>query len=109
MTELGATFASVAETITRLHGHGSNKMTTGYTLYECDNFEVDKYSREKALLLDHLVQMGYLRKFTTAPYRNNPTRNWRYRFIVKNVCFGLTEKGWEVAPKYLKVYYPTAH
>lgn len=103
MTELGATFANIAETIVRLHGFGSNKMYCGYNLYELDNYEVDEYSKEKARLLDRLVEMGYLRKFTTQPYKNNKGRNWRYRFVVKKVCFGLTSKGWEVAPKYLAI------
>ncbi len=105
MTEIGATFASIAETVNRLHGFGSNKTTTGYTLYEHDNYAPGRYDTEKAELLDRLVEMGYLRKFITQPYLNNKTRNWRYRFVVKDVRFGLTAKGWGVANKYIEKMY----
>lgn len=103
MTDLGRAFAHIAETVNRLYGFGSNKMTSGYTTYEDNGFAVSEYDREKAALLEQLVEMGYLNKFVTQPFLNNKTRNWRYRFVVRNVCFGLTKKGWEVAPKYLAV------
>ena len=103
MTNLGRTFAHIAETVNRLHGFGSNKMTSGYTTYETNGFAVSECDREKAALLEQLVKMGYLNKFTTQPFLNNKTRNWRYRFVVRNVCFGLTEKGWKVAPQYIAV------
>lgn len=104
MTEIGATFTNIAETLVRLHGFGTNKMTSGYSLYKCDNYEIDKYNLDKAQLLDRLVEMGYLRKFITAPHIKDKHRNWRYQFTVQDVCFGLTEKGWEVAPQFLSAY-----
>lgn len=105
MTELGKTFTDIAHLVRhRYFTIDTNKMVTGYTLYEVYDYEVAEYERDKSKLLDQLVEMGYLRKFTTQPYRNNPTRNWRYRQMVKNVCFGLTAKGKEVAPQYLAIY-----
>ena len=101
MTNIGKKFALIADTTVRKWGFGSKKMTCGYVVYEDDGFEVSETYREEAEMLDQLVKMGYLTKFTTQAYFNNKERNWRYRFVVKNVCFGLTEKGWEVAPKYL--------
>lgn len=104
MTELGKTFTDIAHLVRhRYFTIDTNKMVTGYIVYEYDGYEVSKYIREEAERLEKLVEMGYLRKFTTQPYRNNPTRNWRYRHMVKNVCFGLTAKGKEVAPKYLAI------
>jgi hypothetical protein len=101
MTDIGKAFADIAETVNRLHGFGSKKMTAGYTVYECDGYEVSEYDIEKADLLEQLVRMGYLRKFTTEPFLNN--RKKILRFMVRNVCFGLTAKGWEVAPKYIAI------
>lgn len=103
MTNIGKKFALIAETLVRNYEFGSKKMICKYHVYEDDGFEVNETNREDAEMLDQLVKMGYLRKFTTQAYFNNKTRNWRYRFVVKNVCFGLTEKGWEVAPKYLAI------
>lgn len=105
MTDIGKRFASIAETIMRVHGFGSNKMTTGYTVYEIDSYAVDERRRAEAELLDQLVTLGYLRKFTTDPHLNNKTRNYRYRFMVKSVCFGLTAKGWSVAEQYITAAY----
>ena len=106
MTELGKAFTSIVSTIRhRYFGIDTNKMVTGYTVYEVDGYEVDERNREEAERLEKLVEMGYLRKFTTQPFLNNPTRNWRYRHMVKNVCFGLTAKGREVAPMYLAIKY----
>lgn len=108
MTDMGKAFASIACTILRLHGMNSNKMTTGYTVYESDNYEPHGYNREQAGLLEQLVAMGYLRKFIGNPYRNNRGRNWRYRFIVRDVNFGLTAKGWKVAEQYIAAAYGAA-
>lgn len=103
MTEIGRAFANIAESVKNQHGIGSNRMTCGYTVYESDGFDVSEHNRKEAAMLEQLVEMGYLRKFVTQPFLNNKTRNWRYRFMVRNVCFGLTEKGWEAAPKYLAI------
>lgn len=103
MTEIGRTFANIAESVKRLHGFGSNKMVCGYTVYEDDGFAVKESCKKQAEMLEQLVQMGYLSKFVTKTFLNNKTRNWRYRFMVRNVCFGLTKKGWEVAPKYIAI------
>ena len=105
MTDLGKIFADITATILRNHDFGSNKMTTGYTVRESKNYEPDEYTRDKAELLEQLVCMGYLRKFTTNPFLNNRTRNWRYRQMVRNVCFGLTQKGWAVAEQYVTAAY----
>lgn len=105
MTELGKTFASIACDILRLHGMDSNKMITGYTLYEFLNYEVSEYERGTAGLLEQLVAMGYLRKFVGPIYLNNKGRNWRYRSNVRNVKFGLTAKGWAVAERYIAAAY----
>lgn len=105
MTELGKIFANITSTIMRNHVFGTNKMTIGYTVYELDNYEPKGHDRKEAELLEQLVHMGYLRKFTTNTFLNNRTRNWRYRFKVRNVCFGLTEKGWAVAERYVTAVY----
>lgn len=100
MTDIGRAFAFIAEDVNRKHGFGSNKMASAYTLHEVDDFKVSEYDRERAAQLDQLVESGYLRKFITEPYLNgrrcNHVRSW-----VRGVCFGLTAKGWEVAPKYI--------
>lgn len=101
MTELGKAFEQIAYNIVRLHGMGSNKMSRGYTVYEYDQYEAHELNRETADLLERLVAMGYLRKFTTKPVISDRKRNWRYRHMVKHVCFGLTEKGWAVAEQYI--------
>ena len=102
MTELGKTFTDIAHLIRHKYFTlDTNKMATGYTLYEIYDYEVSEYDREKAKLLEQLVAMGYLRKFTTQPFLNNHGKILRQK--VKNVCFGLTEKGREVAPKYLEI------
>lgn len=105
MTDMGKAFADIAETIARLHGMNSNKMATGYTLHEVDNYEIVERNREQAGLLEQLVAMGYLRKFVGPVYLNNKGRNWRYRFNVRNVKFGLTAKGWAVAEQYITAAY----
>lgn len=101
MTEIGKAFEQIAYIIVKAHGMNSNKMATGYTLYEIDNYEVKERYSVEAGLLDQLVSMGYLRKFVGPVYLNNKGRNWRYRFNVRNVKFGLTAKGWAVAEQYI--------
>ena len=106
MTELGKAFANTASTILRLHGMGSKKMVAEYQL-EADSGEI--YCKYDSIpYLEQLVEMGYLRKFIGSPYKNNKGRNWRYRFMVRNVNFGLTEKGWEVAERYIIAAYGAA-
>ena len=102
MTDLGKAFTDIASTVNRLHGFGSNKMTVGYSVYA----DGSGYYRgaDNVRLLEQLVEMGYLRKFIGAPVVSDKTRNWRYRFMIRNVCFGLTDKGWAVAPKYLSIH-----
>lgn len=104
MTEMGKAFAGIAYDVVRLHGMGSNKMCVGYEVYEDDNEIRGDYSGH-ASYLEQLVKLGYLRKFVGNPYLNNKGRNWRYRFMVRNVCFGLTAKGWEVAEQYIAAAY----
>lgn len=100
MTELGKQFAYTAQRVVNHYksGFGSTKMVVGYTIFADSG---KPYNEETAEQLEQLVQLGYLRKFVGNTYKNNPTRNWRYRFDVKDVYFGLTAKGWEVAPQYL--------
>jgi hypothetical protein len=102
MTELGKKFAYTAQEVVNHYkgGFGSTKMVVGYTIFADSG---KPYNEETAEQLEELVKMGYLRKFVGNTYKNNPTRNWRYRFDVKDVYFGLTAKGWEVAPQYLAV------
>lgn len=103
MTDLGKLFAFIAKGITDKHGLGSNKMAHGYTVYEKDGFELNEYVRKEAEQFEQLVSMGYLRKFITDPHLTGQ-RKHHVRFMVRDVCFGLTQKGWEVAPKYLAAY-----
>lgn len=106
MTELGKAFASTACNILRLHGMGSSKMIAEYQL-DADSGEIH-VNYDKIPHLEQLVKMGYLRKFIGNPYKNNKGRNWRYRFWVRNVSFGLTEKGWAVAEQYIAAAYGAA-
>lgn len=102
MTKLGQVFASVAETITRLHGHGSGKMTEGYALIVEDG---SCYGIDNRKELAELVKLGYLREFVGNERVSNRRRNWRYRFMVRPVYYGLTPKGWEIAERYIKATY----
>lgn len=105
MTDLGKAFVNIAESVDRLHGFGSNKMVTRYTIYLKPDGTEDNdpiTTPDDLPYLEQLVRMGYLRKFITSPYLNNPRKQWRFK--VKGVCYGLTAKGWEVAPKFLAVY-----
>lgn len=106
MTDMGKAFASIAYDVVRLHGMNSNKMCVGYQIY-CDDNTV-RGSADEAADLEQLVKMGYLRKFVGSPYKNNKGRNWRYRFMVRNVNFGLTAKGWAVAEQYITAAYSAA-
>ena len=103
MTDLGRQFTYIAQNVVNHNkgGFGSTKMVVGYTIFANSG---EAYNEETAKHLEQLVKMGYLRKFVGNTYKNNPTRNWRYRFEVKDVYFGLTAKGWEIAPKFLAAY-----
>lgn len=106
MTEIGKAFASTAYNVVRLHGMGSSKMVEEYQL-DADSDEI-YVCYDRIPHLEQLVQLGYLRKFVGNPYKNNKGRNWRYRFMVRNVYFGLTAKGWEVAAQYITAAYGAA-
>ena len=105
MTEIGCLFASTAhEILRRGNSFGSTKMVEGYALYESDNYGLSKYNRNTAAMYDQLVEMGNLLKYSGSAYYHKTTSHHHVGHYRKDVYFGLTRKGWEVAPQYLKAY-----
>lgn len=111
MTQIGKQFASLAESVVRIHGVNSTKMVEEYYIITetvKPNWKY-KYGETSGAgnpeLLDKLVEMGYVRKFVGTKRESNPRRNWRYRYEITPVYFGLTVKGWEVAEKYISAAY----
>lgn len=106
MTEIGIVFADIAKSIVDKYdgGFGSKKMHSVFTLYKGDNYALDSYYQAKYAQCEQLVKMGYLRKFVTAERYHKTTSHHHVGHWEKSICYGLTPKGWEVAPQYLKAY-----
>ena len=104
MTEIGKLFAQTADRIVNRYdgGFGSKKMSQEFVLYKGNNYVLDSYYQAKYEQYEQLVKMGYLRKFVTDEIYAKTTSHHHVGHWEKRICYGLTPKGWEVAPQYLK-------
>lgn len=90
MTKRAEIFSRIIESVCWTKGWG----TTGTQRRFPDLCEEEK------LALDWLVSNGYLFHFQREEI--NKRRNWRYSKTIAD-RYGVTKKGWEVAPKFVKV------
>lgn len=96
MTNKGLIFKAYAEHVAYLYGYYTMKMVSFSpdTLVHID-------SEEACSLRDELVSEGYLRTYVT---EKNINHGWSsHRSIERKLWTGLTEKGWDIAHKYLVI------
>ena len=96
MTEKGKIFKGYAEQIIAHHEFGSNKMVA----LSPDYFTVLD-TIEACKIVDELVADGYLRKYNTVQTMSHGSKGFKVVSKCPHWWIGLTQKGWEIAPKYL--------
>lgn len=117
MTTAGKIFKAYAEAIVKKHGFGSSKMVKTEDarwlssemtkLSQMIAWDQDKEAAKKALndlgeAGKWLIQNGWLRKRDAQCSRSTRYGSYVKHYTVTVEYYGLTEKGWAVAQKYLE-------
>ena len=97
MTEKGKIFLGYVKHVIHHHEFGSNKMVDVGPVYFT---ALDDYGA--SLVLNELIEEGWLKEYTTIRTFSHGSRGFKVKNKVAFRWIGVTPKGWNVAPKYLK-------
>ena len=98
MSPMGEAFTRVVKKVIRNHGRGSCRMVVQYYI-AMDSGEILVFNGADPELLASLTNKGYLRTFV-GEERVIDKRGFSESVVP--AFFGLTNKGWSIADKYLK-------